>query len=185
MRPAGSPGTAGAGFRSTHEVNYTGKVARGAASELIASAHLMAQGYHVFRALASSCPCDLVAYRTGETPLRVEVKSVMTPPAGTKNSSSFSTPANHEWDILILVSNIHPIVQLPYDPSAANLRAAYRKAVGLPPIRQAGPRTHCARGHEYTPDNVRMTPGGTPACRACARWRYKSKSLTEPLEEAS
>jgi hypothetical protein len=30
-------------------------------------------------------------------------------------------------------------------------------------------RTHCSAGHEYTPENTRINPGGWRNCRACAR----------------
>lgn len=47
----------------------------GAVSELMASTDLMLKGYHVFRALSPSCPCDLIAFKDGVS-LRVEVRSV-------------------------------------------------------------------------------------------------------------
>jgi hypothetical protein len=28
-------------------------------------------------------------------------------------------------------------------------------------------KTHCKRGHEFTPENTYMTPGGARQCRAC------------------
>lgn len=54
----------------------------GALRELVAAVHLMEKGYHVFRALSPSCACDLVAYRDGETPIRIEVRSAPTKPLG-------------------------------------------------------------------------------------------------------
>ena len=48
---------------------------KGAAAELRVAADLMMRGYHVFRALSPACPCDLIAYRDGEPPIRIEVKS--------------------------------------------------------------------------------------------------------------
>ncbi len=30
-------------------------------------------------------------------------------------------------------------------------------------------RTHCANGHEYTPENTRIDPNGARRCRACHR----------------
>lgn len=32
-------------------------------------------------------------------------------------------------------------------------------------------KTHCNRGHEFTPDNTRITPRGTRDCLACCRIR--------------
>ena len=48
----------------------------GALSELQVAVDLMAKGYHVFRALSPDCPCDLVAFRPGEPPVRIEVMTV-------------------------------------------------------------------------------------------------------------
>jgi Holliday junction resolvase-like predicted endonuclease len=47
---------------------------RGAVSELLVSADLMARGFEVFRAVSHAASCDLIAMRDGET-IRVEVKS--------------------------------------------------------------------------------------------------------------
>lgn len=30
-----------------------------------------------------------------------------------------------------------------------------------------GQKTHCIRGHEFTPDNTRIDPNGTRHCKAC------------------
>jgi hypothetical protein len=43
-------------------------------------------------------------------------------------------------------------------------------------IRAASPfaaRTHCSHGHEYTPDNTRLTREGHRVCRTCSRARYR------------
>lgn len=58
------------------------------------------------------------------------------------------------------------------------------EAAGFTPrgLGQAGhmPRTHCRRGHEFTPENTRVRPGGNRECRACknaaARARRKRQS---------
>lgn len=44
------------------------------------------------------------------------------------------------------------------------------------------PRTHCARGHEYTPENIAIRPDGGRSCRTCrreksARQRAAKKAL--------
>lgn len=36
-------------------------------------------------------------------------------------------------------------------------------------------RTHCRRGHRYSPENVRMTPHGARQCLACVRLRYAER----------
>lgn len=85
--------------------NTRNKVIRGAASELVAATHLMRQGYHVFRALSASCPVDMVAWRDGEAPLRVEVKSgcwQQRKPGGAVHHT-YIHPVNDEWDLLLIV----------------------------------------------------------------------------------
>lgn len=49
----------------------------GALNELRVAMDLMLRGFHVFRALSASCPCDLIAFyeRHNGTPLRIEVKT--------------------------------------------------------------------------------------------------------------
>ncbi len=55
---------------------------RGAISELIVAADLMARGFHVFRALSPSCPCDLAVIKDG-TLVRIEVRTGDVTKAGT------------------------------------------------------------------------------------------------------
>jgi len=88
---------------------WQSKGAKGAASELVACAHLMRQGWHVFRCESPNSPFDLVAYREGEF-LRVEVKSISRVPlARTRRSPDprmgvgIPWPSNDEWDLLIAV----------------------------------------------------------------------------------
>ena len=47
----------------------------GAAGELQVCIDLIKKGYDVFRAIAASCPCDMVAMKKGKL-FRIEVKSV-------------------------------------------------------------------------------------------------------------
>jgi hypothetical protein len=47
----------------------------GALHELVVSTELMRRGWHVFRALSPSCPCDLVVYRANSSMIRVEVRT--------------------------------------------------------------------------------------------------------------
>lgn len=55
----------------------------GAIHEMVAATDLMRRGYHVFRALSPSCPCDLLAYKDGTKPIRVEVRTATRRPDGT------------------------------------------------------------------------------------------------------
>jgi len=47
----------------------------GARSELLAAAHLMECGYHVFRAMSPSATCDLIITKPGQQMIRVEVRT--------------------------------------------------------------------------------------------------------------
>lgn len=46
----------------------------GAISEIVVAAELMKNGFHVFRSLSPSCPCDLIAIKN-KIPMMVEVKT--------------------------------------------------------------------------------------------------------------
>ena len=39
-----------------------------------------------------------------------------------------------------------------------------------------GPRTHCSRDHELTPENAPVGPDGRRRCRACVAWRYQQRA---------
>lgn len=46
-------------------------------------------------------------------------------------------------------------------------------------------KTHCRKGHEFTPENTRIRPNGSRACRACSRewcriWRERRKAEYDP-----
>ena len=43
-----------------------------------------------------------------------------------------------------------------------------RRGIGSPGVNSR--KTHCLRGHEFTPENTRITPRGCRACKACAAW---------------
>lgn len=73
---------------------------RGAASELRACAHLLAQGWDVYRSESPAAPFDLVAHRAGVM-LRIEVKST----TWTRGSVTFCWPKNEDWDLLIVVDD--------------------------------------------------------------------------------
>lgn len=102
---------------------YLSTAAAGAASELIASAHLIAQGYHVFRALAASCPVDLVAYRGGEL-LKVEVKTATVRPE-TRYAPSLPYPTNDEWDLLVVILSTGQVLTLEPRDTREELRADF------------------------------------------------------------
>ena len=73
---------------------------KGALSELLVAADLMAKGYEVFRALSPSCSCDLIA-NNGKGLLRIECRT------GSKNPNtgiySFAKNGMHsKWDESVL-----------------------------------------------------------------------------------
>lgn len=77
--------------------------ARGAVSELIASAYFMAKGCHVFRSLSPHCPYDIVVEENGVL-LRCEVKSAVRNLNGTLSPSSLKGISWSEIDLLALVA---------------------------------------------------------------------------------
>jgi len=40
-------------------------------------------------------------------------------------------------------------------------------------------KTHCAQGHEYTPENTRIRKNGWRVCRACKKMRYRQGGEAE------
>ncbi len=61
--------------------NVHTSITTGAISELITSVDLLSKGYAVFRALSSSCPCDLIILKNG-TVLKIEVRTTHINPSG-------------------------------------------------------------------------------------------------------
>lgn len=85
----------------------------GAISELLVAADLIRRGFYVFRNVAADGPCDLVAFRRGERPLKVEVKTAgyATQQAATTATALLGTW--HEFDVLALV---HADGRIEYNP---------------------------------------------------------------------
>lgn len=55
--------------------NFTSTGSKGAFGELLVSADLLKQGFHVFRSVSPNCPCDLIAMDFMGRVSRVEVKT--------------------------------------------------------------------------------------------------------------
>jgi hypothetical protein len=51
------------------------------------------------------------------------------------------------------------------------------------PAQHNGPKTHCKRGHEFTPDNTYVRPNSTRKCRECSREREQELRLRKRLQE--
>jgi len=68
----------------------------GAIGELMVASDLMQRGYHVFRALSPNAPCDIVAFRAAESPIKIEVKTGSRRPDGTL---AYPNP-QHPFDVL-------------------------------------------------------------------------------------
>ena len=80
------------------EHKFTSNGSKGAFGELIVSADLLKQGFHVFRSVSPNCPCDLVAMDELGRVSRVEVKSSKpsAPQIGYCNSDIVAVVSNNE-----------------------------------------------------------------------------------------
>lgn len=98
----------------------------GAVNELRACAHLMHQGFDVFRCVAPHAPFDLVAHRDGQL-YRVEVKTLTV--VDEHWTPSFNWPVNDQWDLLI-VCNAERVFQFAAGTTKLDARDEVRRAVG-------------------------------------------------------
>ncbi len=76
----------------------------GAISELVVSSHLMKMGYHVFRALSPSCPCDIIAMK-GDQIRRIEVRTGRRSIDGRIYFGRVRKPEMTEYGIYIVKTN--------------------------------------------------------------------------------
>lgn len=90
-------------------MSWTSTGSKGAAGELLACAHLMRQGWHVYRCASPHAPFDLIAWSAG-TFVRVEVKTSGKPDGATREH--FGWPTNDEWDLLIVVTSSGDCIEL-------------------------------------------------------------------------
>lgn len=51
---------------------------------------------------------------------------------------------------------------------------------GISPTAVNARKTHCSRGHEFTPENTYVNPTGGRRCRACDQERERRRVRTEP-----
>lgn len=91
---------ANANFRPG-EPKITTPATTGAISELVAASDLMRKGYHVFRAMSPSCPCDLIAFdKNGIKKVEVRTGRLL---ASNKLFCAFSLDVIEKADTLAIV----------------------------------------------------------------------------------
>jgi hypothetical protein len=92
---------------------YIGSATRGAISELRACVDLMSKGYHVYRAMSSSCPADLVAWGGDGRPVRVEVKTAV---RNEKTGKLYRpSAARNQFDVICYVTRDEVIYEPPIE----------------------------------------------------------------------
>ena len=83
----------------------------GAVAELLTSADLLRRGYHVFRSVSPSCPCDLIIWKDGTAFHRIEVRT------GFYSSSGINAPVSPKdagrFDVLAVVSRDGQVCYVP------------------------------------------------------------------------
>lgn len=85
---------------------------KGALSEMLACADLLKRGFHVFRAISPSAPCDLIAMK-GTRLIRVEVTTVRRATTGVHYNHK--RHKSEKYDVLAFVILGEDIVE--YEPS--------------------------------------------------------------------
>jgi hypothetical protein len=112
----------GVRFRSADRVAspFAGLMAGdvGALSELLASADLIRRGFHVFRAVSPSAPCDLIAVSEQGT-FRVEVKTAGRKANGGIVRPKISARVRTRFDVVAYVVHDGAIVYSPEWPKAS------------------------------------------------------------------
>lgn len=154
----------------------------GSISELRASAHLMQQGFDVFRCVAPHAPFDLVAYRDGQL-YRVEVKTASKPSRETY-SPVVTWPVNDEWDLLVVCGD-RAIFQFPFgvtrDQVRDELRRAYRITAAAPVMPPPPARPSVEK-------RVMQVFGESPTSWSCQAMRHELESrgwTTQALDKTA
>lgn len=103
----------------------------GAMSEILVAVDLFKRGYYVFRALASTGPFDLIAYRDGAC-LRVEVKTGQRTSGGEVHAPPHAH-AEHDTLAIVVDGDVKYIGQQPADyGSGTHRRGGHVVAEALP-----------------------------------------------------
>ena len=97
---------------------YMPPTTKGAIAELKTCADLLKKGYHVFKAVSPSCPCDLVIWDGDNTIELVEVKSVVRDKKGGVVKPGFSLEKGEKHTVLAMV--IHAEDKIVYEPYLCN-----------------------------------------------------------------
>lgn len=92
-------------------------------------------GYHVFRALAPACPCDLIAMR-GDDLFRIEVKTACFPRAG--RSWTVSRPTHTGYDFLAVVVPRTGVLLFPASMAHEDIVDSVRVQCGHEPAMRHG-----------------------------------------------
>lgn len=150
---------------STPGRGVTSRVSTGAASELIACAELIRRGYYVYRCESPSAPFDLVAYRDAQC-LRVEVKTITFHETKTY-APNFATPANDEWDLLVVVGKAADVFIFEGGTDVRDARNAIRTHFGY---RTIGEPVPCGTYLAYR-RHVRLDEEPCLPCREANRQR--------------
>jgi len=86
-------------FKQNNPTNGLPTATVGAVGELKVALDLLTKGYHVFRSVSPSAPCDLLITKNGSM-LRVEVKTAYRKPDGKMQTATIKKP--YRFDILAL-----------------------------------------------------------------------------------
>lgn len=92
----------------------------GAINELLVCSDLLSKGYHVFRSVSQSCPCDLIILDKGSA-LRVEVKTGRMNKDGSVSSPNKADKSN--YDVLATVVG----ARIFYDPVIGSINQGKEK----------------------------------------------------------
>jgi len=83
------------------------------------AADLLMRGFHVFRALSASCPCDLYAFRDGGGHLRIEVRTAYQRLDGNQIYVNRTPRRTYGYDLLAAVLPDRIIYAPPLEPAHA------------------------------------------------------------------
>ncbi len=112
-------------YKAFTNSSFRGKTSAttGAISELRVSIDLLSKGYHVFRALSPSCPCDLAIIINNHV-LRIEVRTAMVSPHGTLYRTINKRDDPNNIDVYAWVTANEIIYEPPIEQSPVNITSS-------------------------------------------------------------